>query len=111
MQIFTNNFTKKYHQQKNQSKNAIHCNKFITFYVEIYHTICISKNISQWLNILCYFVVYSKMKNKILTFMFLVFICWNVYWEDLDFYKSDSLDYVPWEVIVKYKDLNYQFNL
>ena len=38
--------------------------------------------------------------------MFLVFICWNVYWEDLDFYKSDSLDYVPWEIIVKYKDLN-----
>ena len=33
-------------------------------------------------------------------------VCSYVYWEDINFSKSDSLGYVPWEVIVKYKDSN-----
>jgi len=46
------------------------------------------------------------MKNKILILIISFLVCSYVYWEDINFYKSDSLDYVPWEVIVKYKDSN-----
>ena len=46
------------------------------------------------------------MKNKILILIISFLVCSYVYWEDMNFSKSDSLGYVPWEVIVKYKDSN-----
>lgn len=45
------------------------------------------------------------MKNKILILIVWLIFCGCVYWEEVDFSKINTeLDYVPWEVIVKYKN-------
>ena len=46
------------------------------------------------------------MKNKILFAFVLMFLFSFAFWEDNAFIRPDKLNYVPWEVIVKYKDLN-----
>ena len=45
------------------------------------------------------------MKNKILiSIIFSICLFWYTYGEELNLSKSDNIEYVPWEVIVKYKD-------
>lgn len=46
------------------------------------------------------------MKNKILISVIWLIFFGCVYWENENFYKLDNLEYIPWEVIVKYKDFN-----
>jgi len=45
------------------------------------------------------------MKNKILiSIIFSICLFWYAYGEDFSLSKSDNIGYVPWEVIIKYKD-------
>ena len=44
------------------------------------------------------------MKNRRLFVFMFVFLIWFVYWEDTIFTKPENLNYVPWEIIVKYRD-------
>ena len=51
------------------------------------------------------------MKNKILIFIFSMCFFWYVYGEEFGLSKSDNLEYVPWEVIVKYNNMPLNSNL
>ena len=46
------------------------------------------------------------MKNKILFVFVLMLLFSFAFWENNAFVRPDNLNYVPWEVIVKYKDSN-----